>query len=278
MGFFDMFRRTPGISASEVRRYIQEKSPDEYCLLDVRQPSEYRDGHLPGAVLIPIGRFADGIRELDSARTTIVYCRTGSRSHSAAALLLAHNFREVLNMEGGIVRYNGIVASGPPEAGVFCFPDTLDPSQLPAVAWFLENGTLSFIDEISAVIEPESTRRILGSAAEIRSSHKEKLLRLYQEITGQSPAADFPDGLLDLPAEAVMIGCVKVADAITWAGGKNPTDILELLISLSANAYDLYLKLGRKAASEDAARVFMSLAKEEQSNINELAKAFEGLL
>ena len=38
MGIFDLFRRAPSITAEEVREHIEHKRPEEYCLLDVRQP------------------------------------------------------------------------------------------------------------------------------------------------------------------------------------------------------------------------------------------------
>jgi len=42
-------------------------------LLDVRQPKEYRKGHLPGAKLIPLPELGDRIHEVDRSKPTIVY-------------------------------------------------------------------------------------------------------------------------------------------------------------------------------------------------------------
>lgn len=75
-----------------------------------------------------------------------------------------------------------------------------------------------------------------------------------------------------------MVGCVKVSDAIKWAKGKTSKDILEMLISLSANAYDLYLKLVRITVSDETRKILSLLAKEEWVNIDEITKEFEKTL
>ncbi|MDA8084637.1 MAG: rhodanese-like domain-containing protein [Nitrospiraceae bacterium] len=278
MGIFDLFRKAPCISTDEVRAYIRDKAPSEYCLVDVRQPSEYQHGHLPGARLIPLGQLRQNISGISPDRTIIVYCRTGSRSNAAATLLLASGLKNVLNMSGGIIRYNGIVASGPPEAGMFCFPENLGPGQLLAVACYVEEGTGSFLGQISTGALSSQGAAAVASLAGDKKDHKERLRQLYRSITGQSPEKNFPAGVIELPEDPVMVGCVKVADALRWAKDRSATDILEMLMSLSANAYDLYLKLGRMVNSEEARRIFEVLAEEEHANIDRIARVFEGTL
>ena len=59
-------------------------------------------------------------------------------------MLLEAGFKDVINMSGGIDTYHGIMASGPPETGAFCFPDNLSPTQLLAVLWTVSEGTMMF--------------------------------------------------------------------------------------------------------------------------------------
>jgi len=78
-------------------------------ILDVRTPEEFHSdsGHLRAALLIPVHQLEDRIAELDPYRgkRILAYCHSGVRSAKAAAMLARHGF-DVLNMIGGIVRWN----------------------------------------------------------------------------------------------------------------------------------------------------------------------------
>ena len=52
---------------------MKGKTPDQYNLVDVRQPKEYERGHLPGAKLIPLGELKDRLSEVDPNKPTIIY-------------------------------------------------------------------------------------------------------------------------------------------------------------------------------------------------------------
>jgi rhodanese-related sulfurtransferase len=57
----------------KVRDFLKETNPDDYNLVDVRQPKEYERGHLPGAKLIPVGELHERLTELDPRKPTITY-------------------------------------------------------------------------------------------------------------------------------------------------------------------------------------------------------------
>jgi rhodanese-related sulfurtransferase len=61
------------MSAEAVKELMKQKRPDEYNLIDVRQPGEYEQGHIPGAKLIPITELASRMGELDPSKPTILY-------------------------------------------------------------------------------------------------------------------------------------------------------------------------------------------------------------
>ena len=73
MGIADYFKPVMSMSAEEVREFLKDKNPDEYNLIDVRQPKEYERGHIPGARLIPVGELSDRMQELDPDKPTITY-------------------------------------------------------------------------------------------------------------------------------------------------------------------------------------------------------------
>lgn len=71
-------------------------------LLDVRQPEEYREGHLPGARLIPLGELNSRLGELPRNREIICICHSGSRSVVATRQLSAAGYNAV-NLRGGMI-------------------------------------------------------------------------------------------------------------------------------------------------------------------------------
>lgn len=73
MNILNYFKQVPTWSPEKVRRFLKEKSPEEYNLVDVRTPKEYERGHLPGARLIPIGEMANRLFEIDPHKPTIAY-------------------------------------------------------------------------------------------------------------------------------------------------------------------------------------------------------------
>ncbi len=70
-------------------------------VVDVREPWEYRQGHVPGAILIPLGQLSSRVNELDPERPVAVICASGNRSQSAAALLGQKGFKTIYNVSGG---------------------------------------------------------------------------------------------------------------------------------------------------------------------------------
>jgi hydroxyacylglutathione hydrolase len=75
-------------------------------VLDVREPWEYRQGHIPGARLIPLGELNSHLNELDPEQPIAVVCATGSRSQSAAALLGQKDFKKVYNVLHGMTGWS----------------------------------------------------------------------------------------------------------------------------------------------------------------------------
>ncbi|MGE0488356.1 MAG: rhodanese-like domain-containing protein [Vulcanimicrobiota bacterium] len=75
-------------------------SDPQLQLLDVREPWEYEQAHIPGARLIPLGEVPSRYSELDAARPVLCVCAGGVRSMKAAEFLAGHGFT-VTNLGGG---------------------------------------------------------------------------------------------------------------------------------------------------------------------------------
>ena len=75
-------------------------------VLDVRTPEEWANGHLPGAILIPVGELEARIDEVelaladDKTQKIVTYCRSGNRSGVAKKMLEQYGFSNVVNGGG----------------------------------------------------------------------------------------------------------------------------------------------------------------------------------
>lgn len=85
------------------------------ALVDVRQPEEFHEVHVPGARLIPLDAVGDRLEEIRSLGSVDVICRSGARSHRAADFLIAQGV-DATNVVGGTLAWiaaGGALAAGP---------------------------------------------------------------------------------------------------------------------------------------------------------------------
>lgn len=77
------------VAGTEARRLVEAGA----TLLDVRTVEEFGDGHLPGAVNIPVDELAARLGEVPEQRPVVVYCRSGNRSARAAKVLVEKGYQ-----------------------------------------------------------------------------------------------------------------------------------------------------------------------------------------
>ena len=86
------------VSVGEAAKLDQE----DWFFLDVREPSEWEEAHIPYATLIPLGDLTARLTEIPKDKNIIVVCRSGNRSAVGRDLLLNSGFTSVTNMAGGM--------------------------------------------------------------------------------------------------------------------------------------------------------------------------------
>jgi rhodanese-related sulfurtransferase len=101
MNFFELLFGKPvsTINATELNGRL--KNGKRPLVIDVRQPDEYRTGHILGAKLIPLNKLSGRMNELPQSREIICVCASGNRSGSATRMLVKAGFN-ALNMKGGM--------------------------------------------------------------------------------------------------------------------------------------------------------------------------------
>ncbi|HJV46882.1 MAG TPA: CoA-disulfide reductase [Bacillota bacterium] len=81
-------------------QYLAEFEDEDYLLIDVRTTEEFENGHMSGAVNIPVDQLRERLQELDKNKTIIEYCQVGLRGYIADRILTQNGFT-VLNVTGG---------------------------------------------------------------------------------------------------------------------------------------------------------------------------------
>jgi len=97
------------VTVNEAWNLIQSKP--ELVVLDVRTQAEYDDGHIEGAILIPVDEIADRLGELSKDDEILVYCRSGNRSGTAVGIMEEAGFSKIYHMNEGM---NGWLVAGLP--------------------------------------------------------------------------------------------------------------------------------------------------------------------
>jgi len=100
--FGNRIRGIKEVNSAEALQLINHKNA---LILDVREESEYKSGHILNSKWIPLGKLAQRIGELERYReqSIVVVCRSGNRSASACSTLGKQGFTQAYNLSGGVM-------------------------------------------------------------------------------------------------------------------------------------------------------------------------------
>ena len=93
------------LTATELKSMFLNQ--EDFLLIDVREPWEFKEFHIPGAQLIPMGLFKDGsaISQLPKDRQIVLQCQSGSRSANCLEILVEAGISNVTHLDGGIIAW-----------------------------------------------------------------------------------------------------------------------------------------------------------------------------
>lgn len=98
--FRQIFNQSSIVNVSPEQAGLKQKAGA--IIVDVREPSEWQEGHINNAIPIPLGSLSKRLAELDRSREIITVCRSGQRSMAAAQQLQQAGFSQVSNLAGGM--------------------------------------------------------------------------------------------------------------------------------------------------------------------------------
>ncbi|MNJ40121.1 putative adenylyltransferase/sulfurtransferase MoeZ [compost metagenome] len=99
------------IDSDELYNLLQDDNATS-LIIDVREPHEYEQAHIPGIPLIPMGNIPLYVDLLDKSQEYIFICRSGQRSFEVANYLQQHGFQQVHNFDGGMLSWMHETRSG----------------------------------------------------------------------------------------------------------------------------------------------------------------------
>lgn len=265
MKWMSLFAQNENITPEETRKLIELTAPDTFQLLDVRQPKEYDEAHIPGAILIPLGELPARLHELKPDKETIVYCRSGVRSRAGCQILSAAQFSRVLNMTGGINGWHGNRALGPETRGLDFFI-TGDYASALAMAYAMEEGLHQFYQFLADRADTDENCELLEYMARLEDGHMAKL-------RGQNPSLQDSMGA---PA-GIIEGGFASADLIATFGDqlRDVQSILQTGMMFEAQAYDMYNRLARQEEKAELRNFYLQMAGEEQRHLARLAQELD---
>jgi len=105
----ELSRRLQKFKTLDPAEVARKAGREGVALIDVREDNEWKAGHIKGARHIPVGKLENKLDEIrgENPDEVVLYCRSGSRSATAANILVKGGFENVSHLGGGILAWEG---------------------------------------------------------------------------------------------------------------------------------------------------------------------------
>ena len=268
-----LFTPVSSMDADAAKDYMARHREGEYTLLDVRQPGEYEDSHLPGAKLMPLPQLADTYQALDPDKPTLVHCAVGGRSRVAAQMLSGWGFKEVYNLAGGIKAFQGPKATGPRELNLDLVRGDETPEQILALAYGMEKALQLFYETLKEQSRDQAVKDLFEKLARVEVSHEQRLFEVYGQVSGSHDLKAFEAGVVATTLE----GGFNAQEFLETNQSHLQTtpEVLDLAMMLETQALDLYLRFADRSEQAQTKEILFTLAGEEKAHLARLGSLLE---
>ena len=273
MRWKQFFTPVQSMSPDDAREYLSDKTLQEVTILDVRQPGEYEEGHIPGAKLVPLPVLTDSLDEIDPSLPVMVYCAIGGRSRVAAQTLAGKGYDQVINLSGGFKAWSGQAAFGSEEEGVDLFAELNNPEQILATAYSLEDGLRDFYLKMLDRVSNEKVKSVFRLLADIEIKHKDRLFGEYTRLTGKTDRGAFECALVN----PVLEGGLTTEEYLERFKPDldSPVEVISLAMSIEAQALDLYMRAANWTQNEENRAILEQIASEEKTHLARLGQLLD---
>ncbi len=176
-------------------------------------------------------------------------------------------------MGGGINAWNGVVAEGMPGQSLSFFAPARSAGEYVALAWLLEDGTNLFYRSLGEMAAEPEAAALFHELAAAEEHHKALLDDLSFKFSQKRIDPDsLRSTISGLDPGRHIEGGLGLQEAIHRAEGRKTADILEMSITLEANAFDRYLFMRQEMTDVRVKEVFTVLSNEEKHHLERLAE------
>ncbi len=265
------------ITEAEAKSFMDANPTGSYQLLDVRQPGEYEEQHLPGATLLPLNVLTEGgSGDLDPEKPTIVYCRSGGRSKAASQYLAGQGFKEVHDIGSNIASWLGIQVSGAYEMNLSLVNPEADFPDVWKIAYAMEEGLQRFYLALEAQETRDEYKELFKRLAGFEDIHKDRLQKAYD--VDESTTGDLAVFMKENPDLVEAGDLTEVSPMSIISQLTDLIDIFSLGMAIEAQSLDLYTRFSNQATRPENKKLFQDLADEEKVHLGYLAQEMDKYL
>jgi sulfur-carrier protein adenylyltransferase/sulfurtransferase len=260
------------MDADALKAFMRQRKERDYLLIDVRQPLEYGERHIPGARLIPLMELQSRVFELPDDRDLIFYCHVGGRSLAAADLAAAAEVTErpIRHLEGGILAWEGRTVPDFPRVDLF--ESARELSDRLMIAMNLEKGAFRFYTALVARHGSEAFGGVADVLSRAETAHARTLYHFWKGTVADPRPFDELFAALD---GDILEGGRSLDEVLTRAEtieGDPCVTLLELAMTVEYSAYDLYRNMAEAADDPEAREAFLAIAQAEKAHMRQLGE------
>ncbi|MFP4531479.1 MAG: rhodanese-like domain-containing protein [Desulfobacterales bacterium] len=259
----------------QYQAYLASKNEKDFLLVDVRQPQEYEQTHIPGASLMPLSDFESRLFELPSDKELIFYCKSGNRSQMAAMLADEAEITEkpIYHLAGGILAWTGKTVGHFPKVKIFTSAASFE--ELLYTAMDMERGAERFYQHMRDQYSNYPFAKTFDQLSKVETAHARIIYDVYRKTADTEPE---PFDVFYEKLEGKILeggeGLEEMIPRLESIDSHVCASLMEIALNIEYAAYDLY----RTAAadhveSREAADLFLNIAQAEKTHMRMIARA-----
>ena len=107
IGYIWPMRVKDNVQQISIEKAMKSWKNQESLLIDVRALEKYQQGHIPGAVSIPLAELKKRLKEIPKHKTVLLICHSGQGSSQANLILQSYGYKNTYSVNGGMLEWQG---------------------------------------------------------------------------------------------------------------------------------------------------------------------------